>query len=499
MDTLRLLRARLDEILDAQPLVVREFAQLIFQIPRILDSQVYGFILRHPGVFVSFLWVQLRLSGDQLPSEDASSGNLTAQVNELRVFLYIHMRRLDLVGDPAYSLCLLRPEGVPLPDGSQNLQFANAFLTVAESLLPEGHTLPNHSGDLVQFARAFLSAAGRSQPGLLQLVRGTRFSSLAFAHFVISLYNGLPDTSDYSPIIPGIDAAAAQVFRATARMMAALISSRSLGDLTDIVGQFRRAPRGPSTSSLPVPRDLNVFSLGRWHGLTLGEQDMAFVLGSHIRSRDLHLWFDVCRDEEAFLTYCRQLLAGYFDIADFPTSNAHVFTDQLMHFIQDDSDLQSTLEGIRWLHNPREMQPADAREWNARLFAQWKTESHYDDNEDVDILTENLLSGELLEMAALTRTLNVLLLTTGDQLSAKPAPHAPFPGFEAAETLELAIGTSGDFDDVCLFCITRLCDPGQASGEPVYTLPCCHARVGSVCLKAYKRSSASCPFCSQAT
>lgn len=149
MDTLRLLRAQLDELLVAQPLVIRELAQLIFQIPGIFDSQVYGLMIRSPQAFLYFLTAQTRLSGHELPLEATSDDSLITKANELRTFMHIHFQRINLQADTRYAVIL---RGFSLPGESQNLDFADAFLTAAEAL---GHMVPQRFGNLVPFARAF--------------------------------------------------------------------------------------------------------------------------------------------------------------------------------------------------------------------------------------------------------------------------------------------------------------------------------------------------------
>lgn len=494
MDTLRLLREQLDELLGTQPLVVRELAQLILQIPQIIDSQVYGLVLRNPQAFLSFLRAQLRPAGYDLPTEGSSDSNLIAQVNELRTFTYIHLHRLGLQNDPEYFVFLHHTQGFALPGEFHDLAFANEFLEVAEILLPSGQTVPNNSNNLVPFARAVLSAAGRAQPGFSQLLRTTRYAGLAFAWFVISLYVGFPDNADFSFLLPqaAADADQAQAFRCTARTLAALIAGGLLGDIGGVIRQFRREPRVLIRTFLSLPSHLEVCPRDLWDTMALHDQDTVFILGTSIRLTNQQLWYRICRLPNAFLVYCHQLLHNNFDASAFQTPDATDLISELMYFILADITLQQAIEGIRFLLNAPEMQPLDARNTNARLFLQWQSDGNPDD--DVDIITQNMLSNELLEMALSSRSIDIGLLST-QQLSAGPAAEQPFPGFQSAGTSDAAV--DDDFDGVCLFCITRLCDPAHGDGEPVYILPCCRARIGAVCLKAFNKSSSLCPFCSQ--
>lgn len=509
MSTIRLLRARLDELLATQALPVQESAQLVLSIPQIIDSQVYGLVLRKPQVFIAFLQSQLRLAGHDLPPAQITSNSdpdLTPQINELRTFLYVHLRRADLHEEAEYALIIRFPEGFTLPGESQNLDFADAFLTAADALLP-GHSLPNSSDDLITFARAFLSAVGRAKPGLLPLLRDGREPYLALAWFIICLYRGSPDISNPGDFDAATLSAEAnpriQIFGCVIHTLARVIAHDPLDGLGNVARQFLRAPGIPFT--LPrrsLPEELEIFSLHLWQQLNFSEQEIARFIGRRLHDTDRDLWYGIYRYEEAFFAYCRQLVTGNFDASVFGSPDARMVAGRLMQFILQDDILQKSIEGIQFLHNPPAnadgMQPDEIHEWNARLFSQWKIQTSYDDEEDIDIVTDRMLSTQLLERALANRALDVELLAS-QQLSLDSEPDAPFPGFEASETSDTAApGPEDDFSVICLFCTSRLSDSEQSRGELVYNLPCCGGRAGAVCLEAYKQSSTNCPFCSQA-
>lgn len=509
MSTIGLLRARLDELLAAQVLPVQESAQLVLSIPQIIDSQVYGLVLRKPHAFIAFLRSQLKLAGHDMPPAQTMSNSdpdLTAQINELRTFIYVHLRRADLHEDAQYSLTTRVPEGFTLPGESQNLDFADAFLAAADALLP-GHSLSNSSDDLIPFARAFLSAVGRAKPSLLRLLRDGREPYLALAWFIICLYKGSPDISnpgnfDHATLSAGVTSGI-QIFGCVLHSLAKVVAHDPLDGLGDVARQFRRAPGIPFT--LPrrsLPEELEIFSLHLWQQLNFSEQEIARFIGNRLHDTNRDLWYGMYRYEEAFFAYCRQLVAGNFDASVFRTSDAKMMAGRLMQFILQDDNLRISIEGIQFLHNPPVnadgMQQAEVHEWNARLFAQWKTQTSYDDDEDIDIATDRMLSTQLLERALANRALDVEALAS-QQLNLDAEPHAPFPGFEASETSDTAApGPEDDFSVICLFCTSRLSDSEQSGGELVYNLSCCGGRAGAVCLKAYKQSSQNCPFCSQA-
>ncbi|KAJ4423355.1 hypothetical protein N0V82_001958 [Gnomoniopsis sp. IMI 355080] len=500
MDTLRLLRARLDELLNAQPSVVRELAQLILQVPQIIDSPFYGLVLRTPQAFISLIRSQASLAGLDLPFENTHlNSNITAQVNELRSFLHIHLRRANLYDDPRYALILRLPEGFSLPGESQNLEFADAFLIAANAL---GHSLPNSSDNLVAFARAFLSAIGRSSPGLAQLIRSGETPALAVAWFVISLYTGSPRTCNYHTVVLGSQV---PILASITHTLASAMANGTLGGLGDVARLFRRAPGVEAGGSLPLPAGLEIFALqlGVWSQLTICEQQITIVLGKRICRDNEMLVHKICVLQPAFFAYCRQIASGSFDASAFQTPDEVDLTVELMNFIMSIPELQKVIEGVRYLHHlgsppsPPETRPVDVLGWNAGLFAQWQERFGHDDDEDIDIMTERMLSHQLLDMAAATNHLDVEVLGT-HELPVEAAEENSFPGFTGPEESENTDDHEQDFDDVCLFCVTRLCDPGQSGGEAVHILSCCGKRVGAICLEAYVSGSSSCPFCSQA-
>lgn len=503
MSTIRLLRARLNELLVAQPLLVQDAARLVLSIPQVIDSQVYGLVLRKPLVFITFLQCQLRLAGHDLPSWTTPTNDLNAQIDELRTFIFVHLHRVNLHDDAGYSLITQFPEGFALPGESHNLDFAEAFLTVADALLP-GHNLTNDSADLIHFARAFISTACRADPGMHAWVAYGGEPCLAVSWFIICLYTGSSHISNCNPaMISADDTATLKTgYRSIAHTFATMIVRGSLESLGDVAKQFRRTPGIALTESRPLPEGLENLSLHLWQQLTFSEQEIASLLGRQIHQAGQSLWYNVFRYEKAFFAYCRQIAAGSFDASAFETRGETRLTNQLMQFIVNDRPLQNAIEGVRFLHNPPNnadgMQSSAVHEWNARLFVQWKTQTGYDDHHDIDIWTENALSTQLLQMALASRSIDVQLLATEEEIVLDDELNAPFPGFEATETSDTSAGPEDDFSVICLFCTSRLSDSEQSGGELVYNLPCCGGRAGAVCLEAYKQRSPNCPFCSQA-
>lgn len=499
MSTIRLLKARLDELLVAQPLLVQEAAQLVLSIPRIIDSQVYGLALREPHAFIAFLQSQLRLAGSDLPPGTTPSSELIAQVNELRTFIYVHLRRVGLHLDAAYDLITQFPEGFALPGESHNLGFSEAFLAVADAIVP-GHNFPNDSDGLIHFARAFLSTTCRAYPILGPILRTDRECGIEISWFIICLYTGSAHISNCNPAMLSAGDTGAG-YASVAHILAYLLVGGSFEDIGDVARQFRRAPATAFTESRPLPEGLQVLSLDLWQQLTFSEQEIAILLGRQSRETHDTLWYDICRYQKAFFAYCRQIVAGNFDASAFQTPDTNRLTNALMQFMLNNHSLQMAIEGVRFLYNPPNsahgMQPAEVQEWNARLFAQWKTQTGYDDHHDIDIRTDRTLSAELLHMALVNGSIDVQLLSSEQQLTHDSALDAPFPGFEASETSGITAEAEGDFSVLCLFCTSRLSDSEQSGGELAYKLSCCGGRAGAVCLRAYKRSSSHCPFCSQ--
>lgn len=500
MSAIRLLKAQLDELLAAQPLLVQEAAQLVLSIPRIIDSQVYGLVLRKPHVFIAFLQSQLRLAGSELHAGTTPNSELIAQIDELRTFIYVHLRRVDMHRDAEYALVVRFPEGFALPGESHNLEFAEAFLAAADAILP-GHNLPNDSDGLIHFARAFISTACRAHPNLGPLLQSDRESGLAISWFIICLYSGSFHISNCNPDMLSADGTGIG-YASIAHTLATLLVRGSFEDLGHVARQFRRAPGVAFTESRPLPEGLAVLSLDLWQQLTSGEQEIVILLARQTRESHYPLWYGICRHQDAFFAYCRQIVSGNFDASAFQTRGANKLTNELMQFMLNNHSLQMAIEGVRFLHNPpdnaHEMQPAEVQEWNARLFTQWKTHTGFDDNQDIDIRTNRILSAELLQMALTNRSIDVQLLSNEQQLTHDSALDAPFPGFEASETSNTIAGLEDDFSVICLFCTSRLSGSEQSGGELVYNLPCCGGRVGAVCLEAYRKRSSHCPFCSQA-
>lgn len=103
---------QLNVVVEARPRIFEDLAHIVFLIPGVVDSQVYGLIFRQPIVF------SLSADPTRVPRRDTCVGSgsfaiassLPSEVDELRGSIYVQIQRLDraLIQSPAYNRLVVR-------------------------------------------------------------------------------------------------------------------------------------------------------------------------------------------------------------------------------------------------------------------------------------------------------------------------------------------------------------------------------------------------------